>query len=272
MMNVCNKGYSLGVCRRGWGQQAALNHQYLPTKLHCVCHGKIKSERTLYHIIITCGIGPSNVWRSSSCGMWHHDTKWIMPELLKVCSVLEMSRPTNRMTEHHIPDDSHFQEHSCERLRSHTSRLACMCWSSVVLIILPFLTSPKKSMILLEDTIGYPATSNTSVNAVIRWLERNIWKYTGGGVNSLKVGQGARPWYFSPWSWCSHQSCTCMFSSYFSVGFIDMVSLIKILVLCLFDKYLFQTYKSVTEYCWNPVFQLRPLTQLLNLLSGSASG
>jgi len=63
-----------------------------------------------------------------------------------------------------------------------------------------------------------------------------------------------------------------MFSSYFSVGFIDTVSLIKMFVLCLFDKNLFQTHKSVTEFCWNPVFQLRPLTQLLNLLSGSASG
>jgi hypothetical protein len=36
MMNVCNIGYSLGVCGRGWGQQTALNHRYLPTKLHYV--------------------------------------------------------------------------------------------------------------------------------------------------------------------------------------------------------------------------------------------
>ena len=51
-----------------------------------------------------------------------------------------------------------------------------------------------------------------------------------------------------------------------------MVSLIKMFVLCLFDKYLFETCESVTEFCWNPVFQMRPLTQLLSLLSESASG
>lgn len=55
-------------------------------------------------------------------------------------------------------------------------------------------------------------------------------------------------------------------------GFISMVSLIKVFVLCLFDKYLFETCESVTEFCLNPVFQMRPLTQLLSLLSGSASG
>ena len=44
-----------------------------------------------------------------------------------------------------------------------------------------------------------------------------------------------------------------------------MVSLIQMFVLCLFDKYFFETYESVTEYFWNLVFQIRPLTQLLSL-------
>jgi len=43
-------------------------------------------------------------------------------------------------------------------------------------------------------------------------------------------------------------------------------------VWCLFDKYLFETCESVTEFCWNPVFQMRPLIQLPSLLSASASG
>jgi len=43
-------------------------------------------------------------------------------------------------------------------------------------------------------------------------------------------------------------------------------------VLRLFDKYLFETCESVTEFCWKSEFQMRPLTQLLNLLCGSASG
>jgi hypothetical protein len=59
-------------------------------------------------------------------------------------------------------------------------------------------------MLLLEDVIYCPATSNIAVNAVIRWLERNTSKYTGGEVNNLKIGQGARPWDFSPWSFYSH--------------------------------------------------------------------
>jgi len=33
-----------------------------------------------------------------------------------------------------------------------------------------------------------------------------------------------------------------------------------------------ETCESLTEFCWNPVFQMRPLTELLSLLSGSASG
>jgi len=37
-----------------------------------------------------------------------------------------------------------------------------------------------QSMIVLEGAICYPATSNIAVNAVIRWLERNTSKYTGG--------------------------------------------------------------------------------------------
>ena len=45
-MNVCNKGYSLCVCGRSWGQQTALNHRYLPIKLHFVCRGRLKSKRT----------------------------------------------------------------------------------------------------------------------------------------------------------------------------------------------------------------------------------
>ena len=143
MMNKCNKGYSLGVCGRRWGQQAALNYWYLPTKLHCVCHGMLKSKRTLYHINITCGVGPSHVWRRSTSGMLHCEARWVLPEVLKLCSALEMSRPTYRMTERHMPDDSHFQQHSCDNVRSHKSALPCMCLSPEVLIILPFLVSPR---------------------------------------------------------------------------------------------------------------------------------
>jgi len=43
-----------------------------------------------------------------------------------------------------------------------------------------------------------------------------------------------------------------------------MVSLIKIFVLCLFDKCMFETYELVTKFCGNPVLQMRPLTQLLS--------
>ena len=82
----------------------------------------------------------------------------------------------------------------------------------------------------------------------------------------MKVGLGARPWDIITWL------CTCMCISSFFVGFVSMVSLIKMFVLCLFDKYLFETCESVTEFCWNPMFQMRPLTQLLSLLSESASG
>ena len=64
----------------------------------------------------------------------------------------------------------------------------------------------------------------------------------------------------------------CMFISFFSVGFISMVSLIKLFVLCVFDKYLFETCKPVTEFCSKSEFQMRPLTQLFSLLSGSVSG
>ena len=142
-MNVCNKGYSLGVCGRRWGQQAALNYWYLPTKLHCVYHGRLKSERTLSHITITCGIGPSHVWRSSFSGMWRCDAKQVLPELLKHCTALEMSRPTYWMRECHNPDNSHFQDHSCESLRSHKSPLPCMCWLPELLIILPSPMSPR---------------------------------------------------------------------------------------------------------------------------------
>jgi len=56
-----------------------------------------------------------------------------------------------------------------------------------------------------------------------------------------------------------------MFISYSSACCIDMVSLIQVFVLCLFDKYLFESYESVTEYCWNLVFQMKPLTQQLSL-------
>jgi len=57
-----------------------------------------------------------------------------------------------------------------------------------------------------------------------------------------------------------------------SAGIIIIVLLIKMFVWCLFDKYLFETCESVTEFCWNPVFQMRPLIQLPSLLSASASG
>jgi hypothetical protein len=55
-------------------------------------------------------------------------------------------------------------------------------------------------MTLLEDAIVYPAASNIAVNAVLRCLERNTTKYTGGEVKSLKVELGAGPWDFSPCS------------------------------------------------------------------------
>jgi hypothetical protein len=130
MMNVRNKGYSLGVNGKRWVQQAALNHQYLPTKLHCVYHGRLKSERTLYHISITCGIAPSHVGRISFSGMCCREPRWVLlPEVLKQCSALDMSRPTCRMniTSHH--SWLAFSQHSCESLRSHKSALPCMCWS-----------------------------------------------------------------------------------------------------------------------------------------------
>jgi len=142
-MNVCNKGYSLSACGKSWGQQAALNHWYLPTKLHCVCHGGLKSKRNLYHISITCGRGTSYVGRSSSSGMLRCEARWVLAEVLKHYIALEMLRPTYRMTEHHIPDDSNFQRLSRENVRSPKSALPCMCWSSEVLIILPFLMSPR---------------------------------------------------------------------------------------------------------------------------------
>jgi hypothetical protein len=82
-MNVCNKGYNLGVHVRSWGLQAALNHWYLPNKLHCVCHGRLTSERTLSHISITCDIVPSHVGRSSSSGIWCPEARWVLPEILK---------------------------------------------------------------------------------------------------------------------------------------------------------------------------------------------
>ena len=69
--------------------------------------------------------------------------KRILSELLKHCSVLDMSRPTYRLTECHNPDNLHCQQHSCECLRSHKSPLLCMCWSPEVLIILPSPLSPR---------------------------------------------------------------------------------------------------------------------------------
>jgi len=78
MMNVCNKGYGLGVCGRRWGQQAALNHQYLPIKLCCFYHGGLKSERNLSHISITCGIAPGNVGRGSFSGICCRDLVWFI--------------------------------------------------------------------------------------------------------------------------------------------------------------------------------------------------
>lgn len=137
-MWVWNKRYNLGVCGRIWGQQAAVNHLYLPTKLHFVYHARLTSERTLSHISITCGIAPSYVWRSSSFGMWRCDTKRLSPEVVKHCSALEMSKVHTRW--HNVtPKMTHFQQHSCEILRSHKSPLPCMCSSSEVLLILPFL-------------------------------------------------------------------------------------------------------------------------------------
>jgi len=72
-----------------------------------------------------------------------HKAKWILAEVLKHCSALEMSRPTYWMTERHMPDDLHFQQHSCENVRSRKSALLCMCLSREVLIILPFVMSPR---------------------------------------------------------------------------------------------------------------------------------
>jgi len=126
-----------------------VNHRYLPTKLYCVCHRRLKYERTLYHVSIKCSTGPSHIWRSSSSGILCHKAKRILPEVLKQCSAQEMSRPTYRMIEHHIPHGLHFQQHSCENVRSHKSALPCMCWSPEVLIILTFLLSPRT----INDTV-----------------------------------------------------------------------------------------------------------------------
>jgi len=126
MMNKCNKGYSLGVYGRRWGQQAALNYWYLPTKLNCVCHGMLKCKTALYHINITCGIGPSHVWRNSSPGMWRCEVEWVLPELLKHCSVLEMSRPTYRTGECHNPIDLIFNSRVVS-ISDHTSHLCPAC-------------------------------------------------------------------------------------------------------------------------------------------------
>ena len=75
--------------------------------------------------------------------MWRGQVRWVLSDILKQCSTLEMSRPTYQMTEHDIPDDSLFQQHGCENLKSHKSSLPCMCWSPEALIILPFLMSPR---------------------------------------------------------------------------------------------------------------------------------
>jgi hypothetical protein len=132
-MNVCNKGYCLGVCGRRGGQQAALYHWYLPTKLHCGYHGKLNSKRTLSHINIACGIAPSHVWRSSSSGMWRREARCVLPDVLKQCSALEMSRTTYQMTERHNPVDCIFSN-TVMTVSDHTSQLypACVghlkCW------------------------------------------------------------------------------------------------------------------------------------------------
>jgi len=63
-----------------------------------------------------------------------------------------------------------------------------------------------------------------------------------------------------------------MFISSFSAGIISIVLLIKMFVLCLFDKSLFETCEPVTEFFWKSEFQMRSLTQMLSLLSGSACG
>jgi len=63
-----------------------------------------------------------------------------------------------------------------------------------------------------------------------------------------------------------------MFISSLSAGIISIVLLIKMFVWCLFDKHLFETCASVTEFCWKSEFQMRPLTQMLSLSSWSASG
>ena len=125
-MDVCNKGYSLSVHGRSREQQAALNHWYLPNKLYCGYHGKVKSKRTLYHISITCGIAPIHVGRSSSSGMWRWEARWLFPVVLKQCGALEMSRPTYQMTEHHIPVDC-FISSTVVTVSDHTSQLCPAC-------------------------------------------------------------------------------------------------------------------------------------------------
>jgi hypothetical protein len=114
-MWVCNKGYNLGVCGRSWGQQAAMNHLCLPTKLYCVYHRRLTSERTLYHISITCGIAPSNVSRSSS--------SW-MSQVTFALHVLVTSSTDNSAISH-VTKDVHWH---CLRMPYATQPLVTLQW------------------------------------------------------------------------------------------------------------------------------------------------
>jgi len=126
MMNVCNKGYSVCVCGRRWVQQAALNYHYLCTKLHCVYHGRLKSERTLSLISITCGLQPSHVWRSSSYGIWCLDAQRVLPELLKHL-VLWKCQDLHTGWQNVTTQITHIFSSTVMRISYHTSHLCPAC-------------------------------------------------------------------------------------------------------------------------------------------------
>ena len=90
---------------------------------------------------------------------------------------------------------------------------------------------------------------------------------------SEKLERRARSqiWDITPCSCYSHQTQFYVYFLFLCCVLI-IVSLIKMFVLCLFDKYLFETCEPVTEFCWKSEFQMRPLTQILSLLFESASG
>jgi len=149
-------------------------------------------------------------WTNSCCmtqflwGMWHSLARCVLHEVFKQCCALEMSRPTYRMTEHNFQDDSHCQQHSCENLKSHKSPLPCMCWSPEVWIIHPFLMSSRAMDDCTWEFHVVPSHWQHCSERNNYMTGEKYIKVHWRGVNSLNVGQGARPWDITLWSWCSH--------------------------------------------------------------------